>query len=464
MTYRSVPNSRKVSLFELSHPCPEAGGRSRTVQPRVRLDRWTILRDLLVDAWANRDEPTEDLLERHLGSLSLLESSLIRRMYLNVTRMLPIPDEAEVDTVGHSVSFDDTGEGITTSVHLTFTITHGDGSVERLRLKTGRTPSTPEEAAVVWTGAEEGESFTDLMAWPGELEPIEAPSDAEERLRMLVESAPVLHLSGVRPGRRCVWCERSAVCGAFPADRVVPVNAQTINLTKTDIVGLGQCHRRVAWRRLYAVPRDDGDAAESSAAGSQGRLFHDMVQVAEGSDAPTAAAHDYLRGVSASEVADLAMMWETHRAMMEAEGLSVRLTEFPVGFTLLEGPNSDLSGVTLIAFVDLTARDGFDRPVAVELKTGGPGDTGVEDDLYAVGMRRWVGSDVPLVVHRHQVRSGTCEVVTVQPDEVVRAVERLQRRVLPVHDWDWENPLQPDFSVGAWCSTCEYRGTCEGYR
>jgi hypothetical protein len=144
----------------------------------------------------------------------------------------------------------------------------------------------------------------------------------------------------------------------------------------------------------------------------------------------------------------------------------VRASEFPVGVTVLDGDNTSLHGVTIIGFVDLTARDGEGRPVAVEIKTGSPADTGVEDDLYTVGMRRWIGDDVPLVVHRHHVGPTTsgCQVVEVAPDQVAAARDRLHRRVEPVQHWEWDDPLQPDFTVGAWCGGCEFRGTCESYR
>lgn len=465
MTYRPVANLRKLKLHALTHPCPEAGGRSKTKQPRVRLERWGILRDLLVDGWSNPDASDDDLFQRHLGALSPLEADLVRRMYLNVNRMFPIPPDAAVELEGRSVPYDDEEAGVTTSVYLTLSVTHADGTVERARLKTGRSPSTPEEAAVLWAAAEVEETFVDLMAWPGEVEPIDPPSGLEGLLERLIETSPALQRSGVRPGFRCVWCPRAAVCGAYPANRVVPSNARTLNLTKTDVETLGQCQRRVAWRRVHGIPRDDGDDVDAPDPISQGRLFHAMVSAAEGQDDPDAAAADFLNGVPPSEVADLRLMWDNHRALLEREGLVVRTSEFPVGVTLLEGERAETRGATVIGFVDLTARDAVDGPVAVEIKTGGHGDNQVEDDLYAVGMRRWIDEDT-VVIHRHHVRSTPpeCEIVTMDTEQTEAAGRRLRERVAVAHDWDWEDPLQPTFSVGPWCTGCEYRITCEAYR
>lgn len=465
MTYRTVPNHRKLRLAELAHPCPEAGGRSRTVQPQARLDRWEILRDLVVDAWSNRDEPRQELLGRHLGALSPVEADLIRRMFLNVERILPLGDSV-IDLEGHTVSFDSDEAGITTSVQLTFSLTHPDGTTEHVRLKTGRAATSLDEAAVVWASAEAGESFADLMAWPGEVEPIEAPSDLEGRLHRLVEMSPILNRSGIRPGPACVWCVRSAVCGAYPADRIVPTNARTVNLTKTDVEGLERCHRRVAWRRVHGIPRDDGDDVDANGHASQGRLLHAMVAAAHDGDDPEGAVAAFLTGVPPSEVADLQTMWDNHLRLLADEGLTVRATEFPLGITLLEGEAAQLRGVTLIGFVDLTARDTREAPVVVELKTGRRADTAVEDDLYAVGMQRWIGSDEPMVIHRHYLGGELpeCVVVTMDPGDVGAAAARLRRRVASVDDWDWGDPLQPAFTVGAWCATCEYRATCESYR
>ena len=467
MTARRVPNLRTVKLDALAHPCPEAGGRSRTRQPRARLERWQILRDLIVDAWANPHEEHTDLFARHLGSLSPLEADLIRKMFLNAIRVLPIPDGAVVDTEGRTVAHDDPGAGITTTVRITFTIEHADGAVEHVRLKTGRRPSSDDESAVVWSEAEEGETFTDLMAWPGEMEPIEPPADVEARLRRLVEGSPALARSGVRPGVACVWCPRTATCGAFPAERVVPTNARTVTLTKTDVEDLERCHRRVAWRRVHGIPRDDGDELDAPTSASQGRLFHGLMAAAHGeshADAD-AAAERHLDGVPPSEVADLRALWDQHRRLLDADGLTVRSSEFPVGVTILEGAGADVRGVTIIGFVDLTARDAAGRSVALEVKTGAPADTRVEDDLYAAGMRRWVGGG-PLVIHRHGIGPGhgACEVVEVAPEDLQGATERLGRRVAPVHQWDWEDPLQPRHQVGPWCGGCEFRSTCEPHR
>lgn len=466
MAFRPTANLRKVSMFQLGHPCPEAGGRSRTERPRASLDRWIVLRDLVIDAWSNPQQDFDVVGDRHLEALSPVERDLIRRMFLNVMRVLPIPADATPGLEGRTVTFDSEEAGVTTGVFLTFSLEYADGTTEHVRLKTGRSSSTPEEAAVLWRSAEEGESFLDLMAWPGEIEPISPPSHLEQRLHRLVEEAPVLHRSGVRPGPRCVWCDRSALCGAFPADRVVPSNARTLSLTKTDIEDLARCERRVAWRRVHGIPRDDGDDVEASLPLSQGRLFHALVASAEGADDPDRAAADFLRGVPPSELADLQMMWERHRSLLDAEGLIVRSTEFPIGATLLEGERAETRGVTVIGFLDITARDSLGAPVAVELKTGAYGETGVEDDLYSIGMGRWIEPDQPVVIHRHFVRQDPpqCEVVTVSPQDRSSAFERLRWRVSGAHQWDWQDPLQPSFTVGPWCGGCEFRRTCESYR
>lgn len=464
MSSRTVPNYRKLKVAELVHPCPAAGGRTRTRQPRARLDRWMILRDLLADAWANPDIERTVLFERHLAALSPLEADLIRRMFLNVERIFPVQD-SDIDLEGVTIPFDDDGAGVTTSVHITFRVAHPDGSVEMVRLKTGRSSSSVEEAAVLWSGADDGETFTDLMAWPGEVEQIGVPSDLEARLQALIEESPALHGSGVRPGSACVWCARAALCGAFPSDRIVPTSARTVNLTKTDVEGLAQCRRRVAWRRVHGIPRDDGDE-DTPPAVSQGRVFHSLVAAAENSDAPAATVADFLLGVAPSEVADLQMMWEHHRHLMGTEGIEVRRLEFPVGMTLLEGERADIHGVTIIGFLDMTARDAAGRPLAVEIKTGSPGDTEIEDDLYAVGMRRWIGPDDPIVIHRHYVRPTppVCEVVELDRQAADRAIDRLRRRVAVVEGWDWEDPLSVAPTVGSWCGGCEFRLTCESYR
>lgn len=464
MAYQTVANLREVSVGELTATCPAASRGARTRQPAAQLERWRILRDLLVDAWVNPEEPTDELLARHLGVLSRLEADLIARMFHNVRRAFPIPDTAEVDLEGRRFWFDAEEFGATVPTSVTFSISTDDGT-EHVRLKTGRSRSTAAEAAVLWSAAEAGETFLDLLAATGEVEPIPEPSQPQELLLGLIAGHSERG-TGVRPGPGCVWCRRAAVCGAFPSDRPVAAKTKTVNVTKTDVEALDRCHRRVAWRRVHGIPRDDGEEAEIGSGLGQGRLFHAMVASAEGSDDPEAAVTTFLSGVPPSEVAELRLMWDNHRRLVEEEDLSIRQAEFPVGVTIIEGEGGDVVGASVIAFLDLTARDGTGSPVAVELKTGSPRDHVIEDDIYAVGMRRWVGSNVPVVIHRHYVRHDppTCEVVVLGPEEVEAATERLRRRVRPVHEWDWEEPLQPSYREGPWCDGCEFRLTCRAYR
>lgn len=464
MAYRAVANLREVSVAELTAACPAAARGARTRQPAAQLERWRILRDLLVDAWVNRDAPTEELLERHLGVLSRLEADLIARMFHNVRRSFPVPDSAEIDLEGRRFWFDAEELGATVPASVTFSINTDEGT-EHVRLKTGRSRTTDAEAAVLWSAAEDGETFVDLMASTGEVEEIAAPPDPEALLTDLLEEHSQRG-SGVRPGPACVWCRRAATCGAFPSDRPVSSRARTVNVTKTDVEALESCHRRVAWRRVHGVPRDDGEEIDMGSSLGQGRLFHALVGAAEGADDPRAAVDTFLAGVPPSEVAELRLMWENHRRLIDEEGLAVRQTEFPVGITLIEGEGAEAVGTSVIAFLDLTARDATGAPVAIELKTGNPTDHVIEDDIYAVGLRRWIGPDTPAVIHRHYVRwdPPTCEVVALGPGEVEAAAERLRRRVRPIHDWDWDDPLQPAYAEGPWCNGCEFRLTCRAYR
>jgi hypothetical protein len=460
-----LPNLRKLRLADLTHACGAATAGRGTRRPRSQLDRWVFLRDLLVDAWQNPTDPEEEVLHRHLQAQSALERDLIRRMFFNVRRIVSFPEGAEVDLEGHSRHFDHAG--VTTAVGVTWSFALPDGSAEHYRLKTGRSRTTPEEAAVLWAGAEEGEGFFDVMAWPGEVEEIAPPPTLEERLRTVIETSPALGKPSTRPGYYCSWCDRSALCGAYPPteERTVPNTARIINLTKTDLVDLAVCQRRVAWRRVHAIPYDDGDDPLVGDQLSSGREFHGLLGSVHGADHPEEALENALRTLPASEVAEMRLLWDHHSALLAEEGLTVRRSEFPVGATFLDGPNHDLSGATLIGFLDLTARDRDGHPVAVEVKTGAYQPAELENDLYAVGMSRWVEAD-PLVIHRHFIRADPpfCERVEYSPEDLVKARDRLRHRLQPALDWDWTEPLQPPYQVGAWCQGCRHQGTCALYR
>src|SRR5690606_32750432 len=102
----------------------------------------------------------------------------------------------------------------------------------------------------------------------------------------------------------------------------------------------------------------------------------------------------------------------------------------------------------------------------IELKTCNPTEHVTQADIYAGGLRRWIGPDTPAVIHPPSARWAppTCEVVALGSGEAQAAAERPRRRVRPIHDWDWDDPLQPAYAEGPWCNGCEFRLTCRAYR
>ena len=142
-------------------------------------------------------------------------------------------------------------------------------------MKTGRSRTTDAEAAVLWSAAEDGETFVDLMASTGEVEEIAAPPDPEALLSDLLEEHSQRG-SGVRPGPACVWCRRAATCGAFPSDR--PVSSR-LNVW-TDVEAWNRA-TAVAWRRVHGVPRDDGEEIDMGSSLGRG-VFHALVGAARG--------------------------------------------------------------------------------------------------------------------------------------------------------------------------------------
>ena len=459
---------RKLSLRDLCHPCGAVTRERGTKQPRAQLDRWGILRDLVVDAWLNPDDPPEGIARRHLEALSPIERDLVWKMFLNVGRILPRPQGVEIDVEGTSRYYDRVEDGVATSVFISWTFSHPDGTREHFRLKTGRSGTTEEEAALLWLEAEAGESFHDIMAWTGEVTDINPPPSLEDRLIAVIRASPALSDPRPQPGYYCVRCDRAARCGAYPTGdgERAPSYARTLNLTKTDLIDLALCQRRVAWRRVHGIPYDDGDDPTETDELSRGIEFHRLLTVAHEGGDPAGKVEDFLRALPVSEVADFRQMWDNHLTLLQTEGLEVRRTEFPVGITLLQGEKQELRGATLIGFVDLTARDPHGHPAAVEVKTGTSLVSEVENDLYALGMRRWLPSGEPVVIHRHHVRRNPpeCERFEYTDSDLVEAMSRLEERISPALGWDWDDPLQPPYQVGGWCQSCRHRGICSAYR
>ena len=466
--YREEPDLLKLSLRELGHPCGAATRERATKQPRASLVRWGVLRDLLVDSWQNPNETNEVVARRHLQALSPIERDLTWKMFLNVRWILPLPEGSEIDFQGESRYYEHMDAGIATSVYITWSFLHPDGTRERFRLKTGRSVTSSEEAALLWRDAETGEAFHDVMAWSGEIADIDQPASLEERLREVIEGSTALGDPSPRPGYYCVRCDRAARCGVYPTSESgkAPTHARTLNLTKTDLIDLALCQRRVAWRRVHGIPYDSGDDPAGSDELSRGIEFHRLLTTAHASDDPASAVEDFLHALPVSEVADFRQMWENHLTLLATDGLTVRRTEFPVGITLLAGEKQDLRGATLMGFLDLTARDALGNPAAIEVKTGTSVVSEVENDLYAVGMRRWLSPGQRVVIHRHHVRRNPpeCDRFEYSDTDVEQAIARLRARLAPALTWDWDDPLQPPFQIGAWCQGCRHQSICGVYR
>lgn len=413
------------------------------------------------------------LVDRGAEEWDPVNAGWIRRLALTVERILDVETGSTVTVEPDSFGYVHEPTGMVVSVASQFSVTRPDGTVDHYRLKTGRTRTDPTEAAILTLASGDGEQFFDLAAGPGTIEEIAPPGDPAGHLETAFDTSPTLtsETGALRPGWWCTFCDRSAVCGAYPSDPpgAVRWSSEAITLTKTDLEALGSCERRVAWRRIHQIPRDDGTDIDEERPLARGRLFHDLLAEVQVSDDQDAALEAFLRRVPPSEIGDLQTLWDHHRRLLRDEDIAVRRVEFPVGGSIRDPAGSN-RWATIVGFADATTVDADGVPVVIEVKTGGGPGSEIEFDLYAMGIARWLTARNRTVervrVHRHHVRrdGATCEVREYGPGDIEDAVEHLTTLVAPVLSWPWDDPLAPDFAVDAWCVDCEFRTTCENFR
>ena len=253
---------------------------------------------------------------------------------------------------------------------------------------------------------------------------------------------------------------------------------RAVVVTKSRLPVLDQCERRVAWRALYGIPRDDGHDTDRHDS-RYGRHFHEAIAAALLSSDPDAAFRTAVISMPESESSDLLSYWEQHLSLVEAEPhpVTVRDTEYPVGATwVLPGPDlntktgelrEDLVAVVLLGFTDAVGREASGLPAVIDHKTGANTLVPFETELYAVGAALLLNAN-KVAVHRHQLTLGqdpACDRIVFDEAKLQTARELLAERAARIAAWHPTDALDPSFHVNpSWCGACEFRERCENYR
>lgn len=459
--YQTGGPPERLDLFATSNPCPVSNEGRGTARPDAVLERWKTMRTLVDDLLLNAGGDVDEVIDRHTRALDPVEASIVRGLAATAVRLLPDvePDAVDLEPLAATVISEDETLSARVAFQYAFDLPTGR---ELYRLKIGRSGSSELERAVVALSGTVDGTPSDLNLHTGEITELAPPEAPTALLDDAFEEARRTE-SGIEPNSFCVTCRRVATCGAYPSGRrVLPTTCETVAVTKTDLVKLGQCERRVAWSRVHQIPR--ADRVDDSAALNRGILFHELAtQLAEsGSGGDVARA---LSRVAPEDRADFEHMLTEHQRLLDAEHLSIRKSKRWAGLTIVEGEGYEMRAVTLLGEIDFTADDGSGLAL-VEIKTGAAVDEPVESDLYALGVAAWFranGLAVPeLTVHHHFVRQhpGECHSVRYDEAQLAAADRRMRAAIAPILRWERDRPSSVAPTYGQWCQSCEFEATC----
>jgi hypothetical protein len=321
MTYGNAPleriDLRSLDLFEA---CPAARG-SGSLFPSNALDRWIVVREATVE-WHQAGMPTdvasvEAIEEAFFSGWDSVQRRLLRDHFAAYRRLFP-PDVLSVDLdppFGVAIH-EETNRSVNVGVQVD--VETADGW-QALRLKTGRSGTSPTEAAAFYQPDEE-RTLVDVRLAADDLVTIPRPEDGGSIIDDLAtrwDRAVAAPRTGRVAGLHCYSCPRPARCGQYPVigEGRVTSRTRTLLVSKTRLAAFARCVRSAAWPSVYGVPRDDGDEGDLDSTGLVvGNQFHRSVAAALLSDDPGAIYETAYATVAPSEVDDLRWLFDQHEA------------------------------------------------------------------------------------------------------------------------------------------------------
>jgi len=481
--YHSEPPSKlRANDLEAIEECPASVG-PKSKMPRAALDRWLAVRYALEEALANGGD-VDAAVDANADWLDPVQRELVAELVSNCVVLLGTSDaEVLFDPDDNPVTVDHPGLNgeLVSYVQVDVTDPHDPGKLERLKIKTGKQGTSPAEAAILLSGSDPGTSLADLMLRDGTIESIELSDDERDKEleRLFGLAGREWNLKDRRPGWQCHLCDRVARCGQYPAPARYKVGTRqrTIRISKSDVVRLDECHRRIAWKAVHVIPSDAGDEAGPGAA--IGLLFHEAIANVLVADDQEAAFTAELDRVSPDDRPILETLFDRHK-QIEADHIPVeyKLAEYPVGATfILAGLDADRDGnvtddaqvaVTVIARTDAVGREADGTPAVIEHRTGRTSDRIDEREtaLYAVSVARLLRA-VAVAVHQHSLGTeGDPECIRILYDEdsLVEAERLLTSVLAPIAMWHPLDATEPARKVGDWCTGCPYKERCERFR
>lgn len=476
------PDRLKPDVVAKLAECPASSGPGSNL-PRAALDRWKAVH-VALESVLTRGEDIDTAIAENTKWLDPVQTDLVRQLVTNGVAVLGAEDadfdfapEDNVSMVPHprlNAYFDSYFQ---VEVHDP----NNPDNRERLKIRTGTRGTGEAEAAVLLEGGDPGATYADLMLATGTIEPIEMNTeDRSAVIATLTDLAETRATNRDRvPGLHCYQCSRIARCGQFPppTDYRVGANERTVRLSKTDMLNLGECERRSAWKALHSMPKESPD--DGNDASAVGLLFHDFVASALISDDSDASFSARLGEVSPEDAAKLAWLYERHKHIESTHVPVVpSRVEYEIGVTVpLRGPVANSNGVVtadrpvsvvVIARADAVGREADNTPAVIEHRTGKNSDRIDEREtaLYAVSAARLLRVDT-IAVHQHALGAAgdpKCERIVYDAAALVDAERLLEATLGAVVGWHPLDATKPAFTVGEWCAVCPYEDRCKRYR
>lgn len=476
------PTRLKIRDLELLDACPASDG-PRSKMPTPQLDRWIAVADAIGE-WYRQEPGAEDIGEienQFMSWLDPVQRQIASRLFATYRQVMPKQDGEDVDTESSFSEVWDSELNATISAASQWAVTSG-GVTERIKLKTGRSSTTDAEVAVLIEGCDEPDvTFTEVNVAAGTVEQLEMAETERQAViaRLFAVPSKVQGRRGTVPGLHCYRCARPARCGQYPAldPRLSGAESRAVMVSKKWLARLSQCERQVAWARLYGIPTDVGDEDEGGPS-EMGIAFHRGIAGALISDDPDAVFHAYAETAPPSEQAELLQLWDNLKTLADTElhPVTIRGTEYGIGVTAhAPGPFVDSKGrehdsrlvaVVMAGFADAVGREADGTPAVIEFRTGGSGSLPLEPEIYALGTHHLTRKS-SVAVHTHRIGNAEhleCDRKVFGESELVEAAEVLSAAAATVASWHPDNSLSPPYTVGEWCTWCEFAGRCADFQ
>lgn len=420
------------------------------------------------------------------GGWDPIQRRLLEDLFAAYRRLFP-KDAVSVDLepVGGTALHVPTNRSI--NVALQVEAETGDETLA-MRLKTGRTSTTVEEAAAFYQ-PDETRTLVDIRLAADDIVTVPPPDDPAgivEQVALRWDRAQALPAQGRVAGFHCHGCERPARCGQYPivGTGSVTNRTRTLRVSKSRLADLARCVRSAAWPVLYGIPKDDGDEEEDHTSTNLvvGNQFHRSVAAALLSDDPGTVYEAAYGTVSPSEVEDLRWLFDQHEALWTSDDPAVRpsRTEYQFGVTfVVDGVALDRRdrladepvAVTFMAATDVNGWEGSGTAAVVEHRTGNASSAlAHEADLYAASAWHALAASNKqadgVAVHFHHLRAdpAMCDRVFYTPADIAAAEKRLRAVAQELARLHPADARSPEHTVGPWCEWCEWRGRCLPFR